>query len=66
MAPASSQGSIPFNEEEAFAEQYNLLQGGVKATLAFSRPCPRLGYTEREVNKVKHSVTDSGSLLVNQ
>ena len=39
---------------------------GVKATLALCRPCPRPGCNEREVNKVKHSVTDSCPLLVNQ
>jgi len=39
---------------------------GVKATLALCRLCLRPGCNEREVNKVKHSVTDSCSLLVNQ
>ena len=61
-AAASSQSSISLDEEGVFAGE---LKVGVKATLALY-PCLRLGCNEREVNKVKHSVTDSCSLPVNQ
>jgi hypothetical protein len=63
---ASSQKSIPLDEEEVFVKSSTVSKVGGQATLALCRPCLRLGCIEREVNNVKHSVTDSCSLLVNQ
>ena len=68
-ASASSQSSISLDEEGP--KRGSLLVSsiafnvGVKATLALRHPCLRPGCNEREVNIVKHSITDSCSLPVN-